>query len=522
MSSNPLPPIGAYVGDGSTWSAMASTDPAGVGPAFTPPAAGLYAYNSGLGQWVPWSGSGGGGGGAPTGPAGGDLSGNYPNPTVKGSSGAAVFSAAGAANTPGLMVSGAPFNGGTTTTNTPQLYLNSGATAPTTWSAAGTVLGGNAPSGFAGNFVDFHSNGGTSLFSISSTGAVSCNTVSVPGTASFNVSTATSVANFGLKVSNTGLVSWSSTISTAGANDVNLSRQAAGILQLASGAAAGNTGSLSLGQVLVNGGAAAASTSQLYCNTVPYTAGTTSTNQPVAYLDSAGATQPTTWSAGGTVLGMNSPSGFGGLFLDCHINGGASVFSVSANGTVATTGPVTATGGFKCSTTYVQGSGGTLYASSNYIAWSSVGVAGTIDASLSRAGTGTLQIGSGVANGSTGSLKLGQILGGSGAPAIAAGTGAGTSPTVSVSGNNTSGQINLTTGTSPAASAAIATVTFAGTSPYPAAPYVVFSPANAAAAALTGGQGIYVTATAANFALNAGSAALAAATQYLWNYVIMG
>ena len=83
--------------------------------------------------------------------------------------GLGTFSAAGAASTPGLTVSGAPFTGGTSTTNFPQLYVTSG-TGPTTFSANGTVFGVNAPSGFTGNLADFHVNGGVSVAKIDASG----------------------------------------------------------------------------------------------------------------------------------------------------------------------------------------------------------------------------------------------------------------------------------------------------------------------------------------------------------------
>lgn len=73
-----------------------------------------------------------------------------------------IFSVAGAASTPGVSVTGAPYTGGTATTNFPQLYLNDG-TGPTTFSANGTEFGENAPSGFTGNLLDFHINGGASV-----------------------------------------------------------------------------------------------------------------------------------------------------------------------------------------------------------------------------------------------------------------------------------------------------------------------------------------------------------------------
>jgi hypothetical protein len=99
-------------------------------------------------------------------------------------SAANIFSAAGAASTPGVDITGAPYTAGSTTTNTPQLYLNSGATAPTAWSAAGTLFGGNAPSGFTGNIVDFYVNGNPSVFKVSYLGVVSANQINVDGSSS--------------------------------------------------------------------------------------------------------------------------------------------------------------------------------------------------------------------------------------------------------------------------------------------------------------------------------------------------
>lgn len=80
----------------------------------------------------------------------------------------------GAASTPGLSVTGAPFTGGTATTNFPQLYINDG-TGPTTFSASGTEFGINTPSGFSGNLLDFHVNGGTSLVNLTATGLLALN-----------------------------------------------------------------------------------------------------------------------------------------------------------------------------------------------------------------------------------------------------------------------------------------------------------------------------------------------------------
>jgi hypothetical protein len=83
-----------------------------------------------------------------------------------------TFSAAGAASTPGMTISGAPYTGGSATTNFPQLYVNSGA-APTTFNANGEMVGVNAPSGFTGYLFDGRLNGGASIFSVNSSGAIS-------------------------------------------------------------------------------------------------------------------------------------------------------------------------------------------------------------------------------------------------------------------------------------------------------------------------------------------------------------
>jgi hypothetical protein len=79
--------------------------------------------------------------------------------------GVGTFSAAGAASTPGVTVTGAPYTAGSATTNFPQLYLNDG-TGPTTFSASGTELGINSPTGFTGNLEDFHINGAASVWNV--------------------------------------------------------------------------------------------------------------------------------------------------------------------------------------------------------------------------------------------------------------------------------------------------------------------------------------------------------------------
>jgi len=96
-----------------------------------------------------------------------------------------VNSAAAAASTSSFLLSGAPVTGGTATTNFPQFYINkTGNTAPTSFSTGGVMSGINAPSGFLGNFVEYHLNGGATVFSVSQTGAISTlSTLSAVGVA---------------------------------------------------------------------------------------------------------------------------------------------------------------------------------------------------------------------------------------------------------------------------------------------------------------------------------------------------
>jgi len=79
---------------------------------------------------------------------------------------------ASAASSPALLYTGTLYTGGTGTTTTPHWYINQSGTAPSTWNVAGTHLGVNAASSFTGNFLDFHVNGGSSVFLVNYGGQV--------------------------------------------------------------------------------------------------------------------------------------------------------------------------------------------------------------------------------------------------------------------------------------------------------------------------------------------------------------
>lgn len=191
--------------------------------------------------------------------------------------GAFTWTASGAASAPAVTYTGTPFAGTGTTSEPLMLFQPTGTTASTSWNANGTFIGVNADSGFAGNFFDFHVNGGASLASLST-----------------NAFTLASTVNAGLG----GLV----TLSRSGTT---------------------SNGAMSVVGALVTGG-------------------TGSNSFPQIKIEPTGATAVTTWSTGGTGLGMNMASGFTGNFIDLHSNGAASAFFVQSNGAVISASSIVA------------------------------------------------------------------------------------------------------------------------------------------------------------------------------------
>lgn len=70
----------------------------------------------------------------------------------------------------------------------------------------------------------------------------------------------------------------------------------------------------------------------------PVVGGTGATTKPLVLFETAGATS-TGWSTGGTMLGVNAPSGFAGNILDVQLNGSTRL-SVSSGGTLTTGGSI--------------------------------------------------------------------------------------------------------------------------------------------------------------------------------------
>lgn len=121
------------------------------------------------------------------------------------------------------------------------------------------------------------------------------------------------------------------------------------------------------------------------------------------------------------------------------------------------------------------------------------------------------------------------LIGNSGTPTIAAGSGAGTSPTLSVTGTDLGGTISITTGTSPGgAGSYIATITF--NTAYSLPPRaVIIMPSSPNAAALTGsnaqpfvpGLGSTNEPTTTTFTIQANGTGLTASTTYTWSYMVI-
>lgn len=113
------------------------------------------------------------------------------------------------------------------------------------------------------------------------------------------------------------------------------------------------------------------------------------------------------------------------------------------------------------------------------------------------------------------------IVGSTSAPTIAAGAGAGTSPTIVIAGTDLAGRITLTTGTLPTVSATVCTVTFH--TAFSAAPYVILTLAGGGTGALGAtAANVYVNETTTTFVVSVGTGGLTAATQYIWNYIVIG
>jgi hypothetical protein len=130
-----------------------------------------------------------------------------------------ISSLNGAASAPPGTFTGTWFTGGTATTTKPQVLIEPTGTTSTAWSTAGTGLGVNAASGFAGNLLDLQVNG-TSVARFASSGLTLSNnpTITATGLVSFASSGISQGFNFNQSVQALGLVSRSFGTSRNSAN----------------------------------------------------------------------------------------------------------------------------------------------------------------------------------------------------------------------------------------------------------------------------------------------------------------
>lgn len=139
-----------------------------------------------------------------------------------------THSVAGAASAPAVAVTGGWFTSGNATTTKPQLLIEASGATSTGWGTAGTGLGVNAASGFAGNLIDAQVNGAYRFIADYNGGFWAKSTLYCGGT--FGNPTA-GVNAGGLILSSGGQVSWSSSSGSAfAAADLILLRDAANTL----------------------------------------------------------------------------------------------------------------------------------------------------------------------------------------------------------------------------------------------------------------------------------------------------
>lgn len=87
-------------------------------------------------------------------------------------SAANTFSVNGATSVPAVNLSGTPFAGNGTTSYPLFYFNNAGRAQPTALSSSGTFFGANGPSGFAGNYFHFCTNGGAAIATLTAAGVL--------------------------------------------------------------------------------------------------------------------------------------------------------------------------------------------------------------------------------------------------------------------------------------------------------------------------------------------------------------
>jgi hypothetical protein len=160
-------------------------------------------------------------------------------------SAAQTISAAGAASTSALLLSGAWETGGSATTTYPGLYVKDATASDGNLSANGNGLVVNAASGFTGDLIILQVNGGSPTLSATPSGISATTTFTGTTIAASTVSAIGSTLANAVRLGNTGVLGWSSTSSFSGGNDTTLCRSAAGVVEVGSSTGCATSGSIS-------------------------------------------------------------------------------------------------------------------------------------------------------------------------------------------------------------------------------------------------------------------------------------
>lgn len=223
------------------------------------------------------------------------------------------------------------------------IYTTGGAASPVLAATFTTTQGLTLTSGLAATFGTF-----TGVISTSQAGASSAPAFSMTG-APFVGTGTTSVPLFYINNGAT-VSSWTTTGGTFfgingpsgfGGNYIDIRTNGGGTTAFT----VASTGTVTAGSFSTAGGISSTRSPGVSASAMTFsgalqTGGNGTTNFPHILLQPTGTTAVSTYSTGGTGLGMNLASTFVGNFLDFHINGGGSVFLVGSGGGLIASGNI--------------------------------------------------------------------------------------------------------------------------------------------------------------------------------------